>query len=278
MKVNVKEIVEKEKELLKSKVVDLKKEGKQPKLAVILASDDKASEIYVGKKRNMCAEIGIEEVEFIYEVDVTQQEIIEKIHELNEDDSVDGILVQLPLYSHLNSNDIINNIKPCKDVDGLTSINAGKLSMGLDSMLPCTPKGIMMVLERLNVDIASKNVVVVGRSNLVGKPIASLMLKENATVTVCHSKTNNLKDYTTKADILVVACGRAKMITEDMVKQDAVVIDVGINRNDSGKIEGDCDTLQIENKAKYITPVPSGIGLTTVVSLISNVIDACGEK
>lgn len=275
MIINVKEMVEKEKEILKERVNSLKNIGKNPKLAVILASNDKASKIYVGKKRDLCAEIGIEEVEFIYDNSVTEEALILKIKELNNDDSVSGILVQLPLFKHLDSNTVINSIATKKDVDGLTSNNAGKLSMGLECIIPCTPKGIMMVLDRLNVDIASKNVVVVGRSNLVGKPIAQLLLNRNATVTICHSKTANLKEYTLKADILIVACGITKLITEDMIKNDSVVIDVGINRADDGKIYGDCDTLSIQDKVKFITPVPSGIGLTTVISLMSNVIDAC---
>ena len=273
MIVNVKEIVDKQKEELKKTVVKMKRIGKIPKLAVIIASDDKAMQIYVSKKRQLCKEIDIEEVEYVYEEEVKEEEIIDKIKELNEDKSVSGILVQLPLFKHLNINNIINTINPAKDVDGLTIVNAGKLISGEKGIIPCTAKGIINILESLKTDYIGKNVVVVGRSNLVGKPIASLLLKKNATVTICHSKTKNLKNYTKEADILIVACGKEKLITKDMVKKDSIVIDVGINRNNNGEVVGDCDTINIENKVKYITPVPGGIGLTTVVSLIDNIIE-----
>ena len=273
MIVNVKEIVDKQKTELKDKVSKMKKMGKIPKLAVILASDDKASEIYVSKKRDLCSEIGIDEIEYIYNEDVNEEEIVNKIKELNENEAISGILVQLPLFKHLNSNKIINTINPDKDVDGLTIVNIGKLTNNENGIIPCTPKGIITLLDSLKTEYAGKNAVVVGRSNMVGKPIASLLLKKNATVTICHSKTENLKKYTKEADILIVACGKQKCITKDMVKKDSIVIDVGINRSDDGKIVGDCDTLNIYKKVKYITPVPGGIGLTTVVSLIENVIE-----
>ena len=270
MIVNVKEMVENKKNILKEQVEKTKRIGKTPKLAVILASNDKASQIYVAKKRTICNEIGIEEVEYIYENDVTQEEIIEKINELNDDTSVSGILVQLPLFKHLDSNEIINTINANKDVDGLTAINVGKMNMGINSIIPCTPKGIMYVLDKLKTEYIGKKAVVVGRSNLVGKPIAQLLLERNATVTICHSKTVDLKKYTKDADILIVACGKAKLITKDMIKKGSTIIDVGINKTEEGNIVGDCDTIQIQKKAKYITPVPNGIGLTTVISLIEN--------
>ncbi len=274
MIVDVKSMVENKKEELKVKMIKLKESGKSVKLALVVASDDKASKIYVKKKRDMCLDIGLEEVEYMFDETVTQEELINKIGDLNKDDSINGILVQLPLYNHLDTLKVIEAIDPKKDVDGLHEVNAGKLFLGdLRAIVPCTPKGIMMVLDNLNVDFTGKNVVVIGRSNLVGKPIASLLLNRNATVTICHSKTKDLKSYTQNADIVVVAVGRAKLLTEDMIKQDTIVIDVGINRNDEGKIIGDCDTAALEHKAKYVTPVPGGIGLTTVISLIDNTIN-----
>lgn len=277
MIVNVKTIIEDKKQKLKEKVEFLKENGVIPKLVVIFASNDPASEIYVSKKRNMCKEIGIEEEEFLLNEKIATDDIISIINKLNEDSSVHGILVQLPLYKHLDEKKILFSISPDKDVDGLHPLNLGKLISNEDGLVSCTPKGIMTILDDLKVDISGKNAVVIGRSVLVGKPIANLLLNRGATITICHSKTTDLKQYTKNADILVVAVGKAKLITSDMVKEDSVIIDVGINRID-GKVVGDVDTESIANIAKYITPVPGGVGLTTVLSLLENVTEVASKK
>ena len=272
MIVNVKEIVEEKKINLKDRVKVLKQNNIIPKLVIIKASDDKASEVYISKKRQMCEEIGIEEAEYIFDENVSEEEIINVINTLNNDEKVHGILVQLPLFKHLNEKNIISKISPLKDADGLNSVNLGKLVTGEKGLLSCTPKGIMTILDSLNIEIEGKNATVVGRSILVGKPISLMLLARGATVTVCHSKTKDLKEHTKNADILVVAAGHKNLITEDMVKKDATVIDVGINRTEDG-LKGDVDTENVNKIVKYITPVPVGVGLTTVVSLIENVIE-----
>ena len=220
----------------------------------------------------MCEEIGIEEAEYIFDENVSEEEIINVINTLNNDEKVHGILVQLPLFKHLNEKNIISKISPLKDADGLNSVNLGKLVTGEKGLLSCTPKGIMTILDSLNIEIEGKNATVVGRSILVGKPISLMLLARGATVTVCHSKTKDLKEHTKNADIFVVAAGHKNLITEDMVKKDATVIDVGINRTEDG-LKGDVDTENVNKIVKYITPVPGGVGLTTVVSLIENVIE-----
>jgi len=277
MIVDVKNIVNEKKQKLKEKVEYLKKEGITPKLVVIFASDDPASEVYVSKKRNMCKEIGIEEEEFLFDSNVTTDKIILTINKLNEDSSIHGILVQLPLYKHLDENEILESINPDKDVDGLHSLNLGRLLSNKKGLVSCTPRGIMTILDELDIDISGKNAVIVGRSVLVGKTIAQLLLNRNATVTICHSKTTNLAEHTLKADILVAAVGKAKIITANMVKEGSVVIDVGINRID-GKIIGDVDTIPVSEIAKYITPVPGGVGLTTVLSLLENVTEVASKQ
>ena len=277
MIVDVKSIVKKQKEKLKEKIEDLKKDGINPKLVVIFASDDPASEIYVSKKRNMCKEVSIVEEEFLLDSNVTTDNIISIINKLNEDSSVHGILVQLPLYKHLDENKILESINPDKDVDGLHPLNLGRLLSNKKGLVSCTPRGIMTILDELGVDINGKNAVVVGRSVLVGKPIAHLLLNKGATVTICHSKTINLKEHTLKADILIAAVGKAKIITADMIKNDSIVIDVGINRIE-GEIIGDVDTIPVSDVAKYITPVPGGVGLTTVLSLLENVTEVASNK
>ncbi len=276
MIVDVKSIVIKRKEKLKEEVENLKQNGITPKLVVIFASNDPASEIYVSKKRNMCKEIGIEEEEFLFDENVTTDKVISIINELNKDLSVNGILVQLPLYDHLDENKILESINPDKDVDGLHPLNLGRLLSNKEGLVSCTPKGIISIIHELGIDINGKNAVVVGRSILVGKPIAHLLLNEGATITICHSKTNNLKEHTLKADILVVAVGKAKLITADMVKEGSTIIDVGINRIE-GKVIGDVDTEAVKDIAKYITPVPGGVGLTTVLSLLENVTLVAGK-
>lgn len=275
--VDVKSMVEAKKESIKEKVIKLKNRNIVPKLAIILASNDEASNIYVNKKRKLCEELGILEEEYILSENTTNEEILNIIEKLNNDVSVDGILVQLPVFKHLNENMILNKISPKKDVDGFHPLNLGKLLIGEEDLVACTPKGIMTVLEELGTDISGKNAVIVGRSVIVGKPIAALLLNKNATVTICHSKTVDLKEYTKKADILVVAVGKPHIITSDMVKEGSIVIDVGINRID-GKVVGDVDTEEVSKVAKYVTPVPGGIGLTTVVSLIDNVVNVASKR
>lgn len=277
MIVDVKSIVEKRKQELIEKIEYLKKDGIIPKLVLINASDDPASEIYVSKKRSMCKEIGIVEEEFLLDSNVKTDEIISIINKLNVDSSIHGILVQLPLYKHLDENIILESISPDKDVDGLHPLNLGKLLCNKKGLVSCTPKGIMTVLDELGVDITGKNAVIVGRSVLVGKPIAHLLLNRGATITLCHSKTINLKEHTSKADILIVAVGKAKIITCDMVKDDSIVIDVGINRIEN-KVVGDVDTDAVKDTAKYVTPVPGGVGLTTVLSLLENVTEVASKE
>jgi methylenetetrahydrofolate dehydrogenase (NADP+)/methenyltetrahydrofolate cyclohydrolase len=277
-KINVKDIVKRKKEELKLRVDSLKKDGIQPKLAVILASDDEASKIYVGKKRKMCEELGIEQEEYILDSNIMTQEVVDIIKKLNEDKSVNGILVQLPLYKHLDMDEILDSISDKKDVDGFHPLTLGKLFIGeKETFISCTPKGIMTILDDIGVDCEGKHAVIVGRSRIVGKPISQLLLKRGATVTVCHSKTKDISLYTKQADILVAAVGKPHIITKEMVKEGAIVVDVGINRVD-GKILGDVDTENVLQVCDKITPVPGGVGLTTVLSLLENVVQATIEQ
>lgn len=274
--IDVKSIVENKKLILKNKVNELKRNGIVPKLAVILANDLDASKIYVRKKREMCSELGVEEIEYMLDKDTTTEKVLEIINRLNEDNSVHGILVQLPVFKHLDERKILESISPKKDIDGFHPLNIGKLLMGKPEIVACTPRGIMSIIESTGVDLTSKTAVVVGRSIIVGKPVSALLLNKNATVITCHSKTKNLKKYTKMADVLVVAAGVPHLITSDMVKKNAIVIDVGINRID-GKIIGDVDTENVLNVAKYLTPVPGGVGITTVISLLENLIDMASK-
>lgn len=274
--IDVKSIVENKKLILKKKVNELKRNGIVPKLAVILANDLDASKIYVRKKREMCSELGVEEIEYMLDKDTTTEKVLEIINRLNEDNSVHGILVQLPVFKHLDERKILESISPKKDIDGFHPLNIGKLLMGKPEIVACTPRGIMSIIESTGVDLTSKTAVVVGRSIIVGKPVSALLLNKNATVITCHSKTKNLKKYTKMADVLVVAAGVPHLITSDMVKKNAIVIDVGINRID-GKIIGDVDTENVLDVAKYVTPVPGGVGITTVVSLLENLIDMASK-
>lgn len=270
--VNVREIVEKKKVALKREILDLRDKGIVPKVAVILANDVEASRIYVSRKRKLCEELGIDEVEYLFDEKCKTQDLIDVIEKLNNSDEVDGILVQLPLFKHLDESKIIDSILPEKDVDGFSAVNVGRLYAGKPSVVPCTPKGILTILKELEPDLAGKNAVVVGRSQIVGKPMASLLLNENMTVTICHSKTTNLPEHTRNADVLVVATGVPHLINDTMVKEGAIVIDVGMNRL-KDKLVGDVNTELVEMKAKYVTPVPGGVGLTTVFSLAQNVIE-----
>ena len=269
MVVNVKEIVEKKELEIKEKI---EKNNLKLKLAVILANNLDSSKSYVLSKRKKAEKLGIEQEEYTFDENVTEEEIITKIKELNEDESVNGILVQLPLYSHLKEDKILNSVDTKKDVDGFSIYNLGSLINGNEKIIPCTPKGILLILNELNENIEGKNIVILGRSKIVGRPLAELLISRGATVTVCNSKTKDLKYYTKNADILIVAIGKEKYVTVDMLKKDCIVIDVGIN-NINGKIVGDVDIDSIKDLVKYVTPVPGGVGLTTVISLMDNLVD-----
>lgn len=263
---------------LKLEVDNLKKEGIKPKLAVIMVGDDIASKVYVRNKNKACEEIGIEYEEFLLNTDTTMEELLNVIDNLNKNQNIDGILLQSPIPKHLDINKAFRAILPEKDVDGFHPINAGKLSIGEKCFVPCTPHGVVKIMDEYNIETEGKNVVIVGRSNIVGKPLIQCMLQKNATVTVCHSKTKNLEEFTKKADILIVAIGKPKFITENMVREGVVVIDIGINRNEEGKIVGDVDFDNVSKKASYITPVPGGVGPMTVAMLMENVVEAAKQN
>ena len=250
----------------------LKAAGIEPALAVILVGEDKASQTYVASKEKACVATGIRSVMHRLPAATTQAELLALINVLNLDDSVDGILVQLPLPAHIDENAILEAIRPEKDVDGFHAINVGRLVSGLRGFAPCTPFGIMRILKEYGIDVTGLNAVVIGRSNIVGKPMANLLLNANATVTVTHSKTRNLKEICAGADILVAAIGKADFVTADMVKEGAVVIDVGINRMDDGKLKGDVKFDEVAPKCSFITPVPGGVGPMTIAMLLSNTI------
>ena len=250
----------------------LKAAGIEPALAVILVGEDKASQTYVASKEKACVATGIRSVMHRLPAATTQAELLALINVLNLDDSVDGILVQLPLPAHIDESAILEAIRPEKDVDGFHAINVGRLVSGLRGFAPCTPFGIMRILKEYGIDVTGLNAVVIGRSNIVGKPMANLLLNANATVTVTHSKTRNLKEICAGADILVAAIGKADFVTADMVKDSAVVIDVGINRMDDGKLKGDVKFDEVAPKCSFITPVPGGVGPMTIAMLLSNTI------
>lgn len=259
---------------LKIEVAELKKQGIIPKLAVIMVGDDKASQVYVRNKSKACDEIGIEYEEYLKDASTTQEELLNLIDELNAREDISGILLQSPIPKHLDIREAFNRIDYKKDVDGFNPVNVGKLAIGEDCFISCTPYGVVKLLEANNIKIEGKHVVILGRSNIVGRPLIQCMLNEHATVTVCHSRTQNLKEFTKQADILISAIGKAKFVTEDMVKDGAVVIDVGINRNDEGKLVGDVDYENVEPKTSYITPVPGGVGPMTIAMLMNNVVKA----
>ena len=247
--------------------------GRKIGLAVIVAGDNAASEIYVRNKKIACERCNINAVEYKFPADVTQREIIDAVERINGDDTIDGLLVQLPLPPHINEKEVLSRVSPLKDVDGFHAVNAGNLMLGGDCLAACTPSGIIRLIKSTGISIAGKHAVVVGRSNIVGKPAALMLLSENATVTMCHSKTENLSRYTSEADILVVAVGKKQFVTGDMVKKGAVVIDVGMNR-DNGKLYGDVEFESAAEKASFITPVPGGVGPMTVAMLMSNTVKA----
>lgn len=265
-------------EKIKIQVAQLKEQNIIPGLAVILVGENPASQVYVKNKVKSCTNIGIYSVMEHYPQDITEDDLLAHIARLNHDNSIDGILVQLPLPSHINAQKIIEAICAAKDVDGFHASNAGALMVGSDGFKPCTPYGCMKMLESINYDLTGKNAVVIGRSNIVGKPIALMLLEKNATVTICHSRTNNLKAYTLNADVIISAVGRENTVKADMVKQGAVVIDVGINRNAQGKLCGDVDFEHVKEKASWITPVPGGVGPMTITMLLSNTVESAQKR
>ena len=256
----------------------LKKQGINPKLAVIMVGDNPASKVYVKNKSRVCNEVGIEYQEYLLPENATQKELLELIKRLNNDKKTNGILLQSPLPQHLNINEAFKTITYLKDVDGFTPTSVGKLCIGEDTFISCTPYGVIKMFEEYNIDLKGKNVVILGRSNIVGKPLMQCCLQKDATVTVCHSKTKNLSEYTKKADVIISAIGKSKFLTEDMVKDGVVIIDVGINRQDDGKLVGDVDFENVSKKASYITPVPGGVGPMTIAMLMNNVIKATKEQ
>ena len=250
------------------------KTGIVPGLAVVLVGEDPASQIYVGRKAKACAEVGFLSREFRLPADTSEAKLLGLINDLNHDRLIHGILVQLPLPKHIATDKIIAAIDPHKDVDGFHPVNVGGLVTGSPLFVPCTPRGIMELIDRTGIVLAGKDAVVVGRSNIVGKPMALLLLAQNATVTMCHSKTKDLPKVTARADVLIAAVGRARMITADMVKEGAVVIDVGVNRLDNGKLVGDVAFDEVAARASFITPVPGGVGPMTIAMLMKNTLDA----
>ena len=263
---------------LKEEVEKLKKKNIFPKLAVIMVGEDKASKVYVRNKSKACEEIGVEYEEFLLNDDTKMEDLLNLIEELNNRPDINGILLQSPIPKHLDINKAFNKIDYRKDVDGFNPVNVGKLVIGEDCFISCTPFGVMKMLEEYGIEIEGKNAVVVGRSNIVGKPLAQCLLKKNATVTICHSRTKNIHEITNNADILVAALGKPKYIKENMVKEDAVVIDIGINRGDDGKLVGDVDFENVSKKASYITPVPGGVGPMTIAMLMRNTLTAAKQQ
>lgn len=261
------------KDELKAEVAQLKEKGVVPCLAVIQVGNDPASSVYVNNKKKACAYIGIESLAYELEEQITQAQLLDLIAELNQNEKVNGILVQLPLPSHIDEQSVIQAISPEKDVDGFHPETVGNMCIGSKGFLPCTPAGVIQLLKRSNIEIEGKECVVVGRSNIVGKPMAILLLRENGTVTITHSRTKDLKEVTKRADILVAAIGKPKFITKEYVKEGAVVIDVGIHRNENNKLCGDVDFDDVIDKVSAITPVPGGVGPMTIAMLMNNCVE-----
>ena len=270
--INGKEIAESVRQEISKEVQQLREKNVVPGLAVILVGDNQASQTYVRNKQKACEDLGMHSVLIKKPAELSQEELIQSIAELNQDDSIHGILVQLPLPGHIQEKAIIEAISPEKDVDGFHPINIGRMMTGQDAFLPCTPYGVMVMLEYIDYDLEGKHVVIVGRSNIVGKPAGQLFLNANATVTYCHSRTKDLAYYTKQADVVVAAVGKRDTITSDHIKEGAVVIDVGMNRNDEGKLCGDVAFDEVKNKASYITPVPKGVGPMTITMLMKNTV------
>ena len=270
-----KETAAKIRERLRAQIDQLRQKGYPPGLAVVIVGDDPASQVYVRNKEKACKEVGIAAQTFALPKETTQQELMALIDTLNARSDVHGILVQLPLPRHLDEHQVINAILPEKDVDAFHPVNVGKIMIGDFDYVPCTPAGVMALLEEAQIDVSGKRAVVIGRSNIVGKPQAMLLLHKNATVTICHSKTQHLEEITRQADIIVVAIGKAHFLRGDMVKDGVVVIDVGMNRLENGKLAGDVDFDTVAPKASYITPVPGGVGPMTITMLLQNTVMAC---
>lgn len=263
---------------LAKEVNELKKQGITPGLTVVLVGDDPASHSYVRGKSKGCEEVGIHSELIMKEATTTEEELLAIIQQLNENPNVNGILVQLPLPAHISEKAVIEAIHPEKDVDGFHPISIGNMVIGNDTLLPCTPHGIIELIKRTGTDIGGKHAVVIGRSNIVGKPVSLLLQQENATVTMCHSRTQNLEEYTKKADVLVVAAGRAHMIGKEHVKPGAVVIDVGVNRIETGKLVGDVKFDEVKEVAGFLTPVPGGVGPMTITMLLKNTVAAARKQ
>lgn len=276
--INGKEIAAKKRIEIGEEVKQLKAEGVTPGLAVILVGNNHASRTYVNSKQKACKELGMYSLLIEMPEETSEEELLAKIEELNGDPKIHGILVQLPLPKHIDEIKVIETIIPAKDVDGFHPINIGRMITGQNAFLPCTPYGIMVLLEESGISVSGKNAVVIGRSNIVGKPIGQLLLNQNATVTYCHSKTKDLKLHTTQADILVVAVGKVNFIKAEHIKEGAVVIDVGINRNEAGKLCGDVAFDEVSEKAGYITPVPKGVGPMTITMLMYNTLKSAKES
>lgn len=271
---NGKKIAKETREKLKIKCDELKEKGINPKFAAIMVGNDNASQIYIRNKSKACEEIGIEFEEYLLSEKIEQKELIEKIKELNNRKDIHGILLQSPIPANLDINEAFRTIAPEKDVDGFNPLNIGKLCLNQDTFVSCTPYGIMKLFEAYGIELEGKDVTIVGRSNIVGKPLIQCFLRKNATVTVCHSKTKDLKKHTKDADVVIMAIGKSKFLKADMIKEGAVVIDVGINRDSEGKITGDADFDNILSKASFITPVPGGVGPMTIAMLMNNIIKA----
>ncbi len=276
--VDGKEVAKKTREGLKKDVEELKQKGITPKLTVIMVGDNQASKVYIKQKSKACNDVGVEYEEYFLGTETTQKELLDLIDKLNHDKSVNGILLQSPLPAHLDINEAFRAIDYRKDVDGFHPMNVGKLVLGQDTFVSCTPYGIMRLFEEYKIDLCGKNVVIIGRSNIVGKPLVQCCLNNNATVTVCHSKTKDVKEVAKNADVVVVAIGKPNFVKSDMIKENAVVIDVGINRLDTGKLVGDVDFETVSKKASYITPVPGGVGPMTVAMLMNNVVKAAKQQ
>ena len=276
--INGKEVSAKVKEQVAEEVRQLKEKGIHPGLAVVIVGEDPASKTYVKNKKLACQAVGIHSEEYALPAETTQEELLDLVHKLNEKQDIDGILVQSPLPKGLDEQLVIENINPAKDVDAFHPVNVGRIMIGDYSFLPCTPAGVIELIHSTGVSIKGKRCVVIGRSNIVGKPMSMLLLHEHGTVTICHSRTENLAEVCSQADILVAAVGKAKFVTADMVKDGAVVIDVGMNRDENGKLCGDVDFDAVEKKASFITPVPGGVGPMTIAMLLKNTVTAAKQR
>ena len=263
---------------VKEEVELLKEKGIEPALAVIIVGNDPASRVYVNNKKKACEFSGMRSVEYALPEETTEEELLAVIDKLNADSSINGILCQLPVPKHISDKAVIERILPKKDVDVFSAENVGRMWQGDYDMASCTPMGVIELLDYYGIDVCGKNCVIIGRSNIVGKPMASLLLERSATVTICHSRTKNLSEITSKADVIVAAVGRAKFVTADMVKDGAIVVDVGINRNEDGKLCGDVDFENVKDKCEFITPVPGGCGPMTIAVLMKNTLLACKKQ